>query len=243
MHRQRAAGGSGSANLENPRNPRPAPRFTPAVNDPEMPSPPPGGSDDGAMWMERVRGGDPRAFAEIVSRYQRTVLNVAYRYLGDRSAAEEISQEVFVRVYAARNRYRALARFDTWLYRIVVNLCANTAERLRRRQLMSIEALVDESGDPVAVVDASARSPDDALSTAETQAWVKAAIAALPEAQRAALLMSRYHDLPVRRIAEVLETSEEAVKSLLFRARENLRRRLAPQLREGARDERGSVSA
>lgn len=193
----------------------------------------------GAELMERVAAGDTQAFAALVARYQRPVLNAVYRSTGNRSTAEELTQDVFVKVYNARASYQATARFETWLYRIVFNLCANQVEYRRRRRAASLDApeFGDEAPASRALADAGAEAPDAGLERRELRERVRGAIARLPDAQRAALILSRFENLPYQEIAAVLETSVEAIKSLLFRARDNLRAALAPEFGEEAGDE------
>lgn len=197
--------------------------------------------ESGADLMIRVRSGDAEAFAALVERYQKGVLNTVYRCIGNRATAEELTQDVFVRVYRARWTYEPKARFETWLYRIVFNLCANAAGVLRRRRTLSLDVVADQEGArgrpgrPLA--DPAARPPVESIERAELAAAVRRAIAALPDQQRAALILSRYQEMPHVEIAAVLETSVEAVKSLLFRAREKLRVALTPYLQEEVRDE------
>lgn len=199
-------------------------------------------ADAGARLMERVRDGDREAFAELVERYQRPVLSAVFRYTGNRASAEELAQEVFVRIYRAREGYERKARFETWLYRIVFNLCANAADRDRRRRALSIDGggpsaeSEPDAAPGIPVADPAAESPLQALEGKEARERVHEAILLLPEQQRAALLLSRFENLPHQEVARCLGTSIEAVKSLLFRARENLRHRLRPYLQEEVRD-------
>ncbi len=195
--------------------------------------------DVGADLMRRVEAGDAAAFRELVDRYRGSVLRTVHRYCGDRARAEELTQDVFVRVYRARERYERKAKFETWLYRIVFNLCANAADYQRRRRTLSLDRST-EDGEPrgARIDDPESVEPLAALERDELRQRVREAIDRLPEQQRAALVLSRYRGMPHQEIAEALETTGEAVKSLLFRARENLRTMLSPYVREEARDER-----
>lgn len=164
--------------------------------------------------------GDEGAFEELVRRHSRGVLNLVCRYLGDAAAAEDAAQEVFVKVYRARKRYRPQARFSTWLYRIAVNHCLNEI-RARRTQPEGAppadDLLQERKGAPV----------DDRLRREDLRRDVKEAIDSLPEHQRMAVILSRYHEMSYAEIAGAMNLSLEAVKSVLFRAKENLRLRLA----------------
>ncbi len=167
--------------------------------------------------MLAFQGGDEAAFEELVRRHQRRVLNLVYKYLGDAAAAEDAAQDVFVKVYRAKSSYRPAARFTTWLHRIAVNHCLNA---LRGRKEKS--ALPEEE----ALGAGDAAAPDEGLRSAELRAAVREAVEALPENQRMAVILSRFEEQPYERIAEAMDLSLEAVKSLLFRARENLKQRL-----------------
>ena len=170
--------------------------------------------------MLRVRDGDEGAFEELVRRHTRTVLNLIYRYVGDASLADDVAQEVFVKVYRFRDRYEPKARFSTWLYRITVNHCLNEIRSRRNRPTASApaEELLEQ---PEGV------SPDERMRRMELREAVRAALDALPSNQRMAVLLARYEELSYTEIAATLGLSLEAVKSLLFRAKENLQQSLA----------------
>lgn len=173
--------------------------------------------------MLRFQAGEEAAFEELVRRHQRPVFNLVRRYLSDSALAEDASQEVFLRVYRAKMSYRPAAKFSTWLYRIAVNYCLN---QLRARKA---EATAAATADPPAAEDIAA--PDGAIHEAEIREAVRRAIAELPEAQRMAVVLARFHAMSYEEIAEAMDVSVPAVKSLLFRARENLKERLAPFVR------------
>ncbi|MEN8162101.1 MAG: RNA polymerase sigma factor, partial [Myxococcota bacterium] len=136
---------------------------------------------------------------------------------------------VFLRVIRARRRYRPSARFSTWLYRIAFNLCANERER-RSSGERSLETLAGGAGE--AGIEGSVPEPSTRLEKEDLVRAVRAAIAALPERQRMALILARYDELPYVEIAQVLDTTEKAIKSMIHRAREKLRASLAPYLQE-----------
>lgn len=195
--------------------------------------------DAGADLMARIRGGELGAFSELVDRYQRPVLNAVYKYSGNRAVAEELAQEVFVRVFRARSTYERKARFETWLYRIVFNLCANASEYAKRRRAVSLDQPVDDDASLAVggTIAGTVPTPLQAMERGEVREQVRRAILRLPAQQRAALILSRYENKPHHEVSMVLGTSVEAVKSLLFRARENLRQMLLPYLREEVTDE------
>jgi RNA polymerase sigma-70 factor, ECF subfamily len=183
-------------------------------------------ADADAELMLRFREGDEAAFVRLVESHRKRVLNLAYRFLGDRAEAEDIAQEVFVRVYQARDRYRPDARFSTWLHQIAVNLCLNEARRRRRRPLWPWSGSDDEG---LAIPD-PADSPEDELETQALGEAVRRALAALPEKQRMAVILHRYEGLSYEAIAQVLGCSVGAVDGLLSRAKGTLRGSLAPYI-------------
>lgn len=177
-------------------------------------------ADPDVDLMLRFQKGDERAFEELVGRHTRGVLNLVYRYLNDASRAEDVAQEVFVKVYKARMKYEPKAKFSTWLYRIAVNHCLN--EIRSRRSQPAVAAPIDDL-----MQEPSGSDPDARMKRDELQAAVKEALAALPENQRVAVLLARYQDMSYEEIAETMGLSLEAVKSVLFRAKENLKISLA----------------
>lgn len=177
-------------------------------------------ADPDVELMLRFQKGDATAFEALVHRHTRAVLNLVYRYLGDASRAEDVAQDVFVKVYRARMKYEPKAKFTTWLYRIAVNHCLNEI-RARKAQPAVAAPINDLLEHP------SAEDPDARLRQGELREAVKAAIDSLPDNQRMAVLLSRYEEMSYDQIAETMGLSLEAVKSVLFRAKENLQRALA----------------
>ncbi len=188
--------------------------------------------DPGSRWMTAWQAGDEAAFDRLVEHYSGAVYALATRFLGPVGTREDLVQETFLRVLRARARYRPTARFSTFLYRIVFNLCVNERER-RSGNEASLQA-VEQSGDGTRREweDETAPTPFERLEREDLAETVQRAIAALPERQRMALLLARYEELSFREIADVLDSSERAVKSLVHRARENLRELLASVLKE-----------
>jgi RNA polymerase sigma-70 factor (ECF subfamily) len=177
-------------------------------------------ADPDIELMLRFQKGDERCFEELVKKHTRGLLNLVYRYLGDASRAEDVSQDIFIKVYRARMKYEPKAKFSTWLYRIAVNHCLNEI-RARKSQPSLGTPINDLLEEP------QGQDPDARLSQAELQQAVKAAINALPENQRMAVILARYEDMSYDEIAEAMSMSLEAVKSVLFRAKENLKLSLA----------------
>ncbi len=180
--------------------------------------------DPGVGWMLRYQRGDERAFDQLVESYSPRVFALLTRFVGASENREDLVQEVFLRVIRARADYRPEARFSTWLYRIVFNLCVNENERRRPGRALDEER--DDSEDE------RVPAPGAALERADLVTSVRAAIAALPDRQRMALVLAKYDGLPYDEVAKVLGTSEKAVKSMIHRARESLRALLSPFLEE-----------
>jgi RNA polymerase sigma-70 factor (ECF subfamily) len=191
-------------------------------------------ADPGVRLMMAYQGGDETAFDELVQRYSGQVFALLTRFLGRRSDREDFVQEVFLRVVRARERYTPTARFSTWLYRIVFNLSVNETERKAGKGQVTMSSLVkdQEEGGGVDFEDEDAELPSDNLERLDVVQAVQAAIAALPEAQRMALVLAKYEELPYDEIGRVVGSSEKAVKSMVHRARENLRASLAAFMEE-----------
>jgi RNA polymerase sigma-70 factor (ECF subfamily) len=183
--------------------------------------------------MLALKAGDENAFTELVDRHRDAVVNLTYRYLGNKSDAEDLAQEVFLKVYRARARYEASAKFTTWLYRVAANACLNEVRDRRRRP--TFHAASFDAGDDASAPAAhhSASSPLEEAERSEMREHVRLALAELPERQRMALVLNKFHGLGYEELADSLEMTVPAVKSLLVRARENVRRRIEPYLRAG----------
>ena len=184
--------------------------------------------DPGVRLMLAYQRGDESAFDRLVEEYSGQVYALLTRFLGPVARREDLLQEVFLRVIRARNRYRATARLSTWLYRIAFNLCANESQR-------ASGALLEDLGTPgerMDWVDEQVEEPSVGLERQDVVVAVQDAIARLPDGQRMALLLAKYDGLAYAEIAKVLDSSEKAVKSLIHRARENLRAILTPLMQE-----------
>jgi RNA polymerase sigma-70 factor, ECF subfamily len=178
--------------------------------------------------MGLVAGGDMPAFEQLVERHQALVTGTAARMLGSNSDVEDIAQQVFIRVWKSAGRYRPRAKFTTWLLKITRNLVFNELRRTKRRAQLPLQP--DPESEEIALPDAATPAPDASLLENELQQAIENAITQLPETQRMALILRRYEDLSYEDIAEVLDLSVPAVKSLLFRARTELRGRLSKYL-------------
>jgi RNA polymerase sigma-70 factor, ECF subfamily len=179
--------------------------------------------------MLRVKSGDLEAFEALVTRHQHSVVGTAAKMLGSTADAEDIGQQVFIRVWKSAARYEPSAKFTTWLMTITRNLVFNELRRRRRTQQVSMDA-DEEDTLRHQFVDEQAAAPSEEILDSELQAAIDAAIASLPENQRLAIVLRRFEGMPYEEIAEVLKTSVPAVKSILFRARAELKARLKKYL-------------
>jgi RNA polymerase sigma-70 factor (ECF subfamily) len=186
------------------------------------------GDAEDVRLMHLVSAGDTAAFERLIERHQALVLGTVGRMLGNNSDVEDIAQQVFVRVWKSAKRYVARAKFTTWLLKITRNLVFNELRRRKRHAVVSIEP--EPGALEMQLEDKATSTPDASLLETELQQAIDAAIAALPETQRLALILRRYKELPYEEIGEVLDLSVPAVKSVLFRARTELRQRLSVYL-------------
>ena len=178
--------------------------------------------------MLRVKTGDESAFAFLVQKYRRPIIGFLYRMCHNPSTAEELAQEVFLRVYRSRETYEASAKFTTWLYRIATNLAVNHARDTRHERpevTVRLDEPDPETGTKPDLADES-MSVEQQIVRRERLAAIRSKVNALPERQRMAVIMHKYQQMDYRQIAEVLKLSESATKSLLFRAYETLREQL-----------------
>jgi RNA polymerase sigma-70 factor, ECF subfamily len=178
--------------------------------------------------LMRLAGeGNERAFEILIERHQALVIGTVGRMLGGFEGAEDIAQQVFVRAWRSADRYRPEAKFTTWLMTIARNLVFN---EIKRRGKVKWSSMENEAGVTREFVDARSVDGSGALSEREVQDAISQAIADLPEMQRMALVLRRYEDLPYEEIAAILGITLPAVKSLIFRAREELKKVLKPLL-------------
>ena len=181
-----------------------------------------------AEIMLRVAAGDEAGFGLLVEKYRRQMVHYMFRMVHNQAIAEELAQEVFLRVYRARASYRAEAKFSTWLYRIATNLGVNHARDTRHErgaQAVYLDQPDPETGISPDVADSTPSVEQNMLQEARLAA-IRKHVMALPERQRTAVLMHKYQDLDYKQIGAVLKLSESATKSLLFRAYQTLRERL-----------------
>ena len=181
-----------------------------------------------AEVMLLVKTGDESAFAYLVHKYRRQMVGFMYRMCHNPATAEELAQEVFLRVYRSRASYEASAKFNTWLYRIATNLAVNHARDTRHERpenTLRLDEPDQETGSTPDLADGSLTAEEQILHR-ERMAVVRQKVQGLPERQRMAVIMHKYQQMDYREIADVMKLSESATKSLLFRAYETLREQL-----------------
>jgi len=191
-------------------------------------------ADSDVELMLRFQGGDEKAFEEIIHLYEKRILNLVRRYLGVNYAfAEDLTQEAFLRVYRSRESYRPKAKLSTWIYRIAINLCLNEQRSTKAALFSELSGSRQEDFGGFSrssVQDERNLLPSEELEKKELLAEIKLAIDGLPEKQRFAIILSRYDGMSYEDIADALDCSVQAVKSLLFRARESLKKSLSKHL-------------
>lgn len=197
--------------------------------------------DPDVRLMLEVRDGNAAAFEELMRRYQSRLVTVLEHLVGKRGQAEDLAQEVFLRVYQARERYVPGAKFSTWLFTIANNVASNALRsRSRRREVQVAQHAHGDREPPTLEQIAQAASglmPARQLDQAELRDVVRAALETLNERQRLAVLLCKFEEMSYTDIAAAMELSPKAIKSLLARARENLREVLEPYLQRGDRSE------
>ena len=195
--------------------------------------------DPDVRLMLEVRDGSATAFEELVLRYQTRLVRVLEHLVGRRDWAEDLAQEVFLRVYRARQTYEPGAKFATWLFTIANNLASSALRDRSRRKEVTLNS--QDSGLSGArpldrMIQASSGSmPARAIDKAEMRQIVRLALESLSERQRLAVLLNKFEGMSYADIAETMEISPQAIKSLLSRARENLRQLLEPYFEQGTK--------
>ncbi len=188
-------------------------------------------SDDHArdlLLMERLKTGDMEALRELIEAHQARVVGTVAKMLGDETDAEDIAQQVFIRVWKSAPRYEPSAKFTTWLFKITRNLVFNEMRRRKRHPVTSLDR--EEENAFTQTADTAGSAPDASMLEGELQRAIREAIESLPETQRMAIILRRYEELSYEEIGGVLKLSVPAVKSVLFRARADLRVRLQKYL-------------
>jgi RNA polymerase sigma-70 factor (ECF subfamily) len=184
--------------------------------------------DPEVLLMLRVQAGDDDAFAELVQRYRARVFGSFVKRMGDRQEAEDLTQEVFLRLYRSRHTYQPRARFGTWLFHVSQNVARNALRSRRRRPALRLEALTSpaDPGAAEALLTDRGEAPSRRMERSELAGVVRAAVSALAGRQRAAVELHQFYDRTYAEVAEELDMTPKAAKSLLYRARNELREAL-----------------
>jgi RNA polymerase sigma-70 factor (ECF subfamily) len=179
--------------------------------------------------MLGFQAGDLQAFERLFSRHARSIVNFAYRFVRNREVAEELAQEIFLKVHDAAPQYRPEAKFTTWLFRIATNVCLNEIRRPPFKAThCSLTIGTDDRELPVELEDTERPGPQAVMERRAVAVALKQALERLPEKQRLAFILNKYQDLSYAEVAEVMKISEKAVKSLIHRAKEAMAERLRP---------------
>lgn len=188
------------------------------------------GSDDQSL-VRAFQEGDEKAFEEIVRRYQRQVANVVYLTMGSRNEVEDLTQEVFLRVYRSIGRVNVELSLFSWIYRIALNLCIDELRKKKLKRMLALDTSEETAPDHSPMLQDSAEASDDLMSE-EKKHQILTALRKLTPAHRTALVLREYEDMSYREIAEALQITEQAVKSRIFRAREELKDLLKEYFKE-----------
>lgn len=184
--------------------------------------------DRDAELMVEFKAGRREAFDELVRRNLGSVHSLIFRFMRNESHVDDLTQETFLRIYRHAESYQPTAKFSTWLYRIVANLCFNALRAKKLKRTCSLDNSAQDSS--IELPDTAQRSPSEEVNDEELGRIIKEEICALPENQRMAIILKQYEQLNYDEIADVMETSPSAVKSLLSRARTTLRTKLGRYL-------------
>jgi len=177
--------------------------------------------DPGLGLIKEVAEGDENAFGQLVKRYEHSVMNTIYRYIGNYSEAEDVAQEVFIKVWRNANRFKGRSKFSTWLYRMVVNQCLNYKSK-HSEKLGSLDETIKTA------TTLKSSGVEIEFERRQRIEMVRKAVDELPKTQRIAIILSKYEGKSYREIAQIMGVSLSSVTSLIFRAKDNLRKRLLP---------------
>lgn len=190
-------------------------------------------TDLDVQLMLRFKEGDEKSFRQLFSKYQTRIINFCFRFCNDQVLAEDLAQEVFLRVYQGARRYRPKARFSTWIYRIAVNTCLNETRRLKKNyKTESIDQPVrdGDKGRPPEYKDDTHISAEALMAAGQRDEKIKAAVAKLPDQQRAVIVLRIYDEFSYREIADQMAVTEGKVKTLIYRARQQMKQTLSQWL-------------
>jgi RNA polymerase sigma-70 factor (ECF subfamily) len=192
-------------------------------------------TDPDAELMVAFQQGDGAAFEQLLDKYHRPIVNFIYKIVNNTAEAEELAQEVFLRVYRSRQTYQPRARFAAWVYRIATNLSYKEASRKRRMRLW---ARKDNSHEEDVLVENLVSDPapnaEGRLIASELGRMIRRAIGSLPRREKVALILRRYQELSYREIAEIMDCTEAAVKTYIHRGKLHVRDQILPYLRKGS---------
>ncbi len=190
--------------------------------------------NDDTKLMLQIKQGDRAAFKQLVEKHKLSILNLCLRFTGNKEDAEDLAQDIFIKIFQAAPRYEPRALFTTWLYRIAINQCLNYQRRKKLLTFFSLDNNHHKERQEIKQINnlPMSEQPDFDLEQRERQQIVQNAINSLPENQKTVVVLYRYHNLSYQEIADILETSVSAVESRLHRAKLNLKKRLAPLLKE-----------
>ncbi len=187
--------------------------------------------DEDVHLMLRVKHGDDEAFGLLVDKHKQTVMNLVYRFTSDRNHAEDLAQEVFLRIYRAAPRFQVKAKFFTYLYKITLNLCRNHRDKMKRKKTYSLDSSFydnDHIEGPKRQIEDLKSGTDETIARIELGEVVREAVLQLPEEQRQAVILQRFEHLSYEEISHTLGISVAAVKSRVHRAKLSLQKALAP---------------
>jgi RNA polymerase sigma-70 factor (ECF subfamily) len=191
-------------------------------------------ADIDSQYMLQFKNGDDDSFRILFTKYTKKIINFCYRFCGDKAMAEELAQEVFLRVYKAAHRYKPEAKFSTWLFRIATNVCLNETRKYRYHVVTeAMDAFFQtETGTmKQEIEDKKSQHPQDLMEKKDDDILLQQAMKSLPKKQRTALLLKTYNDFSYKEIGEQMKQSENAVKSLIHRARQTLAKSVNDQHR------------
>lgn len=184
--------------------------------------------------MARVKSGDDSAFAELMKRHYRAIMNYIYRFTNDRNDSEDLAQEVFLRIYRSVNEYKPQAKFSTWLYKIATNVCLTEIKLKHRMNRVSLDELQEKKGD---IKDSNSVSGYDFVNRRDIRSSIFQALNSISEKERTSIILCKYEGLSYDEVAEVIGCTVGAVKTYIHRGRLKLIDKLKPLLEERVQDE------
>lgn len=183
--------------------------------------------------LKKLESHDPSAFRDLFDTYHQMVFNICFRMIGNRQEGEDLTQEVFLKVYESLKNFRLESKLSTWIYRITINHCLNMQTKKKRQRWLSLDFIMDSEIDVKDLSLSTAKNnPDIVLQQKETELIVQKCINALPAKQRIAIILHRYEGLSYQDIADIMKCSVASVESRLFRAKQNLVLKLRPYLKD-----------